>query len=316
MAHVLFFFIDGLGIPPSPVFSHTTLFSHGQRGYPRELPGGGLAVAADARLGIPGLPQSATGQSTLITGINASALMGRHVSGFPGPLLKALIKKRGLFARLRGKGVSGARLCFANAFRPEFFEEAPSRVSASTFHALSAGVPLATLEDLSRGEALYHDFTNGLLIKQGYPFSLLSPGRAGEILARLTLKHTFTFYEYFLTDLAGHKRDSRMAFSVLGGLEEMLLSLLDRLPLDKAGVVVASDHGNVEDLGRSPHTTNPVPVMAWGRGKERVLKVKSIQDVPLMVEDLVGEALSHFTAMPTSPTPASLQRPMTRTTSP
>ena len=35
------------------------------------------------QLGIEGLPQSATGQTALFTGINAAQLLGRHLFGFP-----------------------------------------------------------------------------------------------------------------------------------------------------------------------------------------------------------------------------------------
>jgi len=287
MARVLLVFIDGLGVPSRAVNRETILFSKGQREYPWEPLGHGLAVAADACLGIPGLPQSATGQTTLITGVNASAIMGRHTSGFPGPTLRTLIEKKGLFRRLQEGGISKEGLYFANAFRPEFFLNPSKRVSASTFHALSAEIPLATLEDLRRGDALYHDFTNGFLIKQGYSVPLRTPAEAGKTLARIASNYCFTFYEYFLTDLAGHKRDRTMAISILKDLEEMILALLDHLSLDNSTLIVASDHGNIEDLDRSPHTRNPVPIMAWGIGKEKVLKAKCIQDVSLLVEDIL-----------------------------
>ncbi len=287
MARVLFIFIDGLGIPPGAGLQNTILFSKSQKDFPWEPPGEGLAISADARLGLPGLPQSATGQTTLLTGVNASAIMGRHMSGFPGPTLRKLIEEKGLFTRLMDKGVPREGMCFANAFRPEFFLNPPRRVSASTYHATSAGIPLAKLEDLQQGRALYHDFTNGFLIKQGYNLPPFTPSQAGKILASLASNHTFTLYEYFLTDLAGHKRDKGMALSILKGLEEMILTLLDHLPLEETTLLVASDHGNIEDLERSPHTWNPVPIMAWGRGKEKLMRVRSIQDVSLMVEDLL-----------------------------
>ncbi len=289
MARILFIFIDGLGIPPQAVFKETTLFSKSQKDYPWSPPGDGVATAVDASLGTPGLPQSATGQTALITGVNAPAIMGRHVSGFPGSTLKAIIKRKGLFQRLQMRGISRNNLCFANAFRPPFFHQTPKRVSVSTFHALSAGLSLATLDHIAQGKALYHDFTNRFLIKQGYSVSPLSPSRAGEILARIASNHTFTFYEYFLTDLAGHKKDSAMALSILKALEEMIMTLVECLPLEETTLMVASDHGNIEDLERSTHTKNPVPVMAWGKNKEKVLKARCIQDIPLTVEDILGE---------------------------
>ena len=45
----------------------------------------------DATLGVPGLPQSATGQTTLLTGVNAAAHAGRHMVGIPGPTLRPLL---------------------------------------------------------------------------------------------------------------------------------------------------------------------------------------------------------------------------------
>jgi hypothetical protein len=42
----------------------------------------------DASLCVPGLPQSATGQAALLTGLNAPELMGRHIEGFPPPYEK------------------------------------------------------------------------------------------------------------------------------------------------------------------------------------------------------------------------------------
>jgi phosphopentomutase len=54
--------------------------------------------------------------------------------------------------------------------------------------------------------------------------------------------------------------------------------VLATLPAD-ALLVIASDHGNVEDV-RAGHTRNPVPVIAAGPGSDRVaLGVRSLTDV-------------------------------------
>ena len=45
----------------------------------------------DATLGVPGLPQSATGQTTLLTGVNAARHIGHHQVGTPGPSLRPLL---------------------------------------------------------------------------------------------------------------------------------------------------------------------------------------------------------------------------------
>ncbi len=315
LPRVLLLFVDGLGLPSKSPFGHTQLLGLDARQLPGGIPYQGIGVSADAQLGIPGLPQSATGQAALFTGINAPALMGRHVSGLPGSTLKKLIERKGLFSRLRKRGLKTSHMCFANAFRPAFFEKDQPRTSVSTYHAQAGGVPLRTLQDLSQGKALYHDFTNALLVHthKGASLPLLSPEEAGAILGRITQEHTFTVYEYFLTDLVGHGRLNGTPLQVIRDLDTMICSLLEHLPLKNETVILASDHGNVEDTQRTTHTSNPVPIMVWGRGKERVLSVKTIQDIPWMVEDLVGD---HLTAIPTSEMPAPLQSPITRTTSP
>ena len=310
---VLLFFVDGFGLPAESPFAYTRLLGLEARHLPGEVPYQGIGVAADARLGVPGLPQSATGQTALFTGVNAPAIVGRHVSGLPGPTLRRLIEKKGLFGRLRKRGLDASRMCFANAFRPTFFEKDRPRVSVSTYHALAGGVPLRTLQDLAQGRALYHDFTNSLLIDKGIPLPLFSPEAAGMILARITKSYIFTVYEYFLTDLVGHGRLNANPLQVIKNLDAMLCALLEHLSLKEETVVLVSDHGNVEDTQRPLHTLNPVPVVVWGKGKEKVLSVKTIQDVSYMLEDLIGD---YLTAIPTSDMPASLQNPMTRTTSP
>jgi len=310
---VLLFFVDGFGLPAKSPFACTRLLGLEARHLPGEVPYQGIGVAADAQLGVPGLPQSATGQTALFTGVNAPAIVGRHVSGLPGPTLKRLIERKGLFSRLRKRGLETPHMCFANAFRPTFFEKGQSRTSVSTYHAQTGGVPLKTLQDLSQGRALYHDFTNSLLIDKGASLPLLSPEAAGMILASITQSHIFTVYEYFLTDLVGHGRLNATPLQVIKALDTMFCSLLEHLSLEDETVVLASDHGNVEDTQRTLHTFNPVPVVVWGRGKERVLSVKTIQDVPCMLEDFIGD---YLTAIPTSDMSAPLQSPITRTTSP
>ena len=48
-----------------------------------------VLAALDAALGVPGLPQSGTGQTTLFTGVNAQAALGHHVPALPGPRFQA-----------------------------------------------------------------------------------------------------------------------------------------------------------------------------------------------------------------------------------
>ena len=89
MHRLLLVFADGVGLAPAslenPFASEPTPALRALLGGPltRERLGGGdeLALAAlDACLGVPGLPQSGTGQTTLFTGVNAQAALGRHAA--------------------------------------------------------------------------------------------------------------------------------------------------------------------------------------------------------------------------------------------
>jgi 2,3-bisphosphoglycerate-independent phosphoglycerate mutase len=69
-------------------------------------------------MGIPGLPQSATGQTTIYTGINAPKKLGKHLTGIPNRELRELLRKFSIFVILKNEGF---KCKFMNAFRPIFF---------------------------------------------------------------------------------------------------------------------------------------------------------------------------------------------------
>ena len=114
----------------------------------KPLPRGGRFVPLDACLGVDGLPQSATGQTALLTGVNAAAEIGRHLPGFPNAALRKILRERSI---LRHAASRGRRAAFINAFRPRFFELGEAvfdrPLSAST--NANFGLPFADLEDLA-----------------------------------------------------------------------------------------------------------------------------------------------------------------------
>src|SRR2546430_16673111 len=83
---VLLFFIDGLGIgtrgPHNPFddLPGADPLAVFQDEEPNILFGGMLA-RTDACLGVEGRPQSASGQTTILTGVNAPATIGYHKQG-------------------------------------------------------------------------------------------------------------------------------------------------------------------------------------------------------------------------------------------
>jgi hypothetical protein len=237
---------------------------------------GCLIVPTDASLGVPGLPQSATGQTALLTGLNAPLLAGRHIQGFCTPTLSSLLAEHSLF---RTFSLHGGRVACANAF-PASILQRHRFPSVTTVAARTAGIRLRDLDDLTRGQALHHDFTNRLLKIRGHSVPPLSAEEAAQRLAEITAAHDLTYYEYIQTDLAGHAQDMDRAVALLEGLDLFVSRLVEHLDLSRHLLVLVSDHGNVEDLGTAGHTWNRVPTMVWGQGKERfVRRIHALTDI-------------------------------------
>jgi len=288
---LLLIFIDGIGIgtrgdhnPLTAVESQ--LFSIFQ-GEAHHLPFDGRCAITDATLGVEGLPQSATGQTTILTGENGAAHISRHLNGFPSPRLKNLLAEHSIYKKLISRGRS---VTFANAYTPSYFEKPPRFVSATTFAAESAGVRLRTLDDLARGEAVFHDFTNKTLIDRACTVPPRTPEEAGANLARLAESNDFTLYEHFMTDRMGHDRDHKLAREHLRNLDRFVTSVLESIDLTRETVVITSDHGNIEDLSTRSHTMNPVATLAFGPASGFVAsRVRALTDITPAIVDVVSE---------------------------
>jgi 2,3-bisphosphoglycerate-independent phosphoglycerate mutase len=291
---LLLFFVDGLGIgargPSNPLdgldgAAPLAVF----QGEEPAIPYDGLLVRTDARLGVEGRPQSASGQTTILTGVNAPALLGYHKQGFPNEALREIIKEHSIFLQLKRAGVGPN--AFANAYTQRFFETRPRWVSATTAAVEAAGMSFRSTEDLNAGRAVFMDFTNAFLIERGEEVLLRSPEEAGAVLARIVREHRFTLYEYFITDKIGHAQDIAAARVYLVSLARYLRAVLDRVDLSETTVILTSDHGNIEDLSIRNHTLNEVPTLAWGAGRGLVAeRVRSLADItPTIIEILKEE---------------------------
>jgi len=270
MTHVLLFFIDGLGVGvddpdrnPLATGEFETLTLTESKTPAADSIRPRMAWGIDASLGVPGLPQSATGQTAILTGVNAPAVLGHHASGFPGPTLRRVLFEHSILKRLRERGRSAT---FLNAFRPEYFEEpsAPRRLSATSLATLASGSRFRSWEDLLAGRAVTHDLTHRRLRERGYDLRLRPAEEAGAILAAETALGDFSLFEYFETDRAAHAQDRARADECLGDLDRALRTLLTSADLSRVTVIVASDHGNLEDLSVGTHTRNPAFFALWG----------------------------------------------------
>jgi 2,3-bisphosphoglycerate-independent phosphoglycerate mutase len=153
-------------------------------------PNGLMLRAIDACLGVPGLPQSATGQTALFTGVNAAALVGEHITAYPTKALRDVIAQHSLLKRATK---AGKRVLFANAHSERFWQmirETRRRLGASTLTALAANAPIPTLADLREGRAVLWDITHEIASSYlGYELTTVSPEEAGARLARLAAVH-------------------------------------------------------------------------------------------------------------------------------
>jgi 2,3-bisphosphoglycerate-independent phosphoglycerate mutase len=302
---ILFLFLDGVGLgpddPANNPFSvanmpNLTALLDGRR---LTSETGSLEtdraslLALDATLGVSGAPQSATGQAVLLTGRNIPAELGYHYGPKPNPDVAAYLRNGNLFHTLI---TAGRQVSFLDAYPPGYFagiESGRRLYSAIPLASVSAGLPLLTGADLDAGRALAADFTGeGWRDRLHLPQTpVLSPEEAGHRLAHLAMQNDFAFFEYWLTDYAGHHQDMAAALELLSTLDAVLGGLLAAWD-DAAGLIlVTSDHGNMEDLSVRGHTLNPVPALVIGAPELRrrfTAGLAGLTDVAPAIERLLA----------------------------
>jgi len=285
--HVLLVFVDGLGMAPpgedNPLRPELTphlcrLFAE-------------VAKPIDASLGVAGMPQSATGQATLLSGVNMARRMGRHIEGFPGPELRGLVEASNIFKQVTA---AGGTATFANAYYCDSMAEVHAlRFKSVTTVSTLSGVGKVRLKPkLHANRAVHHEPTRRLLAERGYAGPVSDPADAADHLIDIARDYNFTLYEFFRSDHAGHARDPEMVADVLTVLDRFVGRLVERLAAgEELLFLLTSDHGNIEDLSITTHTRNPVPLIVLGPGAAKVRQqVESIQDVsPAMMAWLQRE---------------------------
>lgn len=228
-------------------------------------------VPLDANLATPGLPQSATGQAALLTGLNAAEVMNGHYGPWPGPTLRRLLDGGTLIGDwVHAAGPAG--VAWANAYPPGYFDVRRSgrlKPSAMTYAAESVGVELPGLEAYAEGRAFAPDLDGaafhgwGADPPGGFVAGLLGAERAGKRLARHATEQALTVLDVWTTDRAGHKADLTSAAHLVERLDAFIGGVLSAAP-HTLQVVLTSDHGNLEASDHGRHTRAPVPFAVFG----------------------------------------------------
>ena len=296
--HILIVFCDGMGLGAND--AATNPFFHAPMNTLRALFGkiptrddgvlfgaDAVLVPTDANLGVDGLPQSGTGQTTIFTGVNAPAAIGEHYGPYPNEALREILKRDSIFLQLEN---SGLRTAFANAYPPFFFERlavGKARRTATLQAALAGKVRVRNIDDLARGEAVSGlSMDNRYWVENGAPVPLITPYLAGQNMMRLAQQYAFTAFEYAPTDMVGHKDKRDDVLVVLNEIDECWRGIVSQMDLENDLVIITSDHGNVEDWTAKGHTRNPVPTILIGAQRAfAAQRIRALTDIaPTIVE--------------------------------
>lgn len=291
MKKTLLIFLDGVGIGKND--SEINPFVHKRFKFFEEIFGGTPTLEnqefsknnkylfpVDANMGVDGLPQSGTGQTSIFCGVNASKIIGKHFGPFPYSTLKPIIEKENIFNSFLEKGLS---VSFANAFPKIFFDYINSgrkRLNVTTLMALYSKVKMFDVDDMIAGRGVSSDLTNRRWnTKLKYDIPVITPEEAANRLLKITDENNFTLFEYFFTDHLGHGRNKDDFEILLNDLDRFLFEIISNIS-DDTSLLICSDHGNLENIGVKGHTNNPtLSITAGYRALELKNSIKDLSDI-------------------------------------
>jgi 2,3-bisphosphoglycerate-independent phosphoglycerate mutase len=252
-------------------------------------------IPTDAQMGIPGRPQSATGQAAILTGSNAPQRLGEHYGPRPDARVRAILDQGSLFRRLQQAGL---RPYFCNAYPQRYFDainRGKRLLSAVPYAATVGGLALLTHADLCAGRALAADFTNaGWRDELGYTdVPVYTPEAAGRQLWEIAQNYDFIFFEHWLTDVLGHAGDLPAAVANFQRIDGFLAGLLQVADLANTLIIISSDHGNIEDCSHGKHTENLALTLLLGAARPAYAdRIHRLDDfAPVIIDFLTSTEL-------------------------
>lgn len=248
-------------------------------------------VPVDATLGLPGRPQSATGQAAILTGRNVPKLVGEHYGPKPNPAVAAVIEAGTLFHEV---AQAGGRAALLTPYPEGYFAAVDSGkrlYSAVPLAVTSAGWPLFSDVELRDGRAVSPGFTGRAWRELlGYDdIPLLSLAEAGRRIAALAAEYDFSFFEHWPSDRLGHRGTLAEAVAHLEMIDAVLGGLLAAWDVERGLLIITSDHGNIEEKDHRQHTRNPVPAILVGRGQAQAARqIDNLTDIARVVRDALA----------------------------
>lgn len=297
--HLLFLFFDGIGLG-DPEDRQQNPFNAARTPTLNALAGGqtwnasaqaaesdrAIFIPTDANLGVEGKPQSATGQASIMTGLNVPAMVGQHYGPKPSPEVAAIIREGSVAKRLAEAGLESALLnVYASAYLAEI-ERGKRLASANQMAMLCGGVAMLdgaaylTQRGFSpdftgqmwRDFAARHDeaSTAWLAAHPGESIPTSSARESGHRIAARAQQVAFSFMDIWVTDYLGHRGRLEEGVGLLETVDEALAGLLEAWDDEQGSIIISSDHGNLEDLSQRGHTRNLVPTVLIGAQREKL----------------------------------------------
>ncbi|MCP5102538.1 MAG: hypothetical protein GY950_04125, partial [bacterium] len=204
MPKLIFIFLDGVGIGSA---SQTNPFFVADAEYlpfykdGLVLPDQTPIKPIDATLDTAGMPMSATGQTSLFTGVNMPRIFGRHKDSYPDQTMRKVIKENNIFSHLKKNRLN---VQFLNAypgssrlytpehvrildngqfyFSPAFKQQARNTLSVTTCMVVASFMRPFGEKDIQKEKAIFHEYSNRELIAGGFKLPVFSPETAAGII--------------------------------------------------------------------------------------------------------------------------------------
>ncbi|MCA0452788.1 MAG: hypothetical protein LCI00_02290 [Chloroflexi bacterium] len=279
--HILMLFLDGIGLGDSNPETNPFVTAHmptlmGLTNGKRWLRDTGQQETArsrfiptDANLGIPGRPQSGTGQAAILTGLNVPQIIGEHYGPKPNLQTREIIANDNFFKQVKRAGKKAALL---DAYPEGLHHDiARGKTLRSSIQQASyeAGQAMFGMAELKAQQALTPEWTGESWHSylKLYDTPVYTPQEAGKLLVKISRQYDFAFHSHWMTDHVGHRGPLSRGVELLELFDGVMAGVAEEWDDDEGLVIVTSDHGNMEEIGNRNHTENKVPTLVIGSAK-------------------------------------------------